>query len=118
MRILGPIIHSFRPLAGLSCINTVYTPLSEREVKGFPSPRGVELHKPVIIPRELIGAAKFPSPRGVELHKPTCVARSSCICHGFRPLAGLSCINLKKLNAIVQDVLSFRPLAGLSCINN
>ena len=37
----------------------------------FPSPRGVELHKPgkkrVYY---VIGTERFPSPRGVELHKP------------------------------------------------
>ena len=64
---------SFRPLAGLSCINpdTVgyVTYLTMRE---FPSPRGVELHKPSVVlvaqTRDMLD--KFPSPRGVELHKP------------------------------------------------
>ena len=38
----------FRPLAGLSCINLDYMCEQGRweEVK-FPSPRGVELHKPI-----------------------------------------------------------------------
>ena len=41
------------------------------------------------------------------------------ILNGFRPLAGLSCINQVTLNDFLwfdyDD--SFRPLAGLSCIN-
>ena len=37
----------------------------------FPSPRGVELHKPEVKPVVyVVTAPKFPSPRGVELHKP------------------------------------------------
>ena len=63
---------SFRPLAGLSCINR----------KG----------KSIYVPNQRL---TFPSPRGVELHKPKAVtaliAKSTM---GFRPLAGLSCINL------------------------
>ena len=87
---------SFRPLAGLSCINLCQTlSHSVDEWNEFPSPRGVELHKP-----GLVGAGgclcldTFPSPRGVELHKPrkaTKASRTPCAC--FRPLAGLSCIN-------------------------
>ena len=38
----------------------------------FPSPRGVELHKPGTLLTLYISPTviKFPSPRGVELHKP------------------------------------------------
>ena len=38
----------------------------------FPSPRGVELHKPRTIKGVIMEACSqtFPSPRGVELHKP------------------------------------------------
>ena len=40
--------------------------------EGFPSPRGVELHKPWSLGMRLLLALScvFPSPRGVELHKP------------------------------------------------
>ena len=43
----------------------------------------------------MISHKRFPSPRGVELHKPgrTLTIQSSAP-SGFRPLAGLSCINL------------------------
>ena len=62
----------------------------------FPSPRGVELHKPWACvsyqPRDVI---LFPSPRGVELHKPFEGGATPVITEiSFRPLAGLSCINL------------------------
>ena len=88
----------------------------------FPSPRGVELHKPCVC-NEYKGtgfALVFPSPRGVELHKPRrlerlCAARMrEC----FRPLAGLSCINRVVYTLYLAVIVySFRPLAGLSCIN-
>ena len=41
---------SFRPLAGLSCINLLPSLLVHIWLVGllFPSPRGVELHKPGI----------------------------------------------------------------------
>ena len=42
---------SFRPLAGLSCINRVRHIVGELLGVGFPSPRGVELHKPFHIRR-------------------------------------------------------------------
>ena len=38
-------ITGFRPLAGLSCINHL-TPHKITIIDKFPSPRGVELHKP------------------------------------------------------------------------
>ena len=38
-------VHRFRPLAGLSCINHL-TPHKITIIDKFPSPRGVELHKP------------------------------------------------------------------------
>ena len=62
---------------------------------------------------------KFPSPRGVELHKPGQVRRSPLLrSTGFRPLAGLSCINPSARSmSLGVDPSSFRPLAGLSCIN-
>ena len=43
--------------------------MDERE---FPSPRGVELHKPRIMVTSVVSrnSGRFPSPRGVELHKP------------------------------------------------
>ena len=88
---------SFRPLAGLSCINLARAvrPIRSRRIT-FPSPRGVELHKP---PREP-WRNYTPPPRS------------------FRPLAGLSCINLTYTEALyLLKRLSFRPLAGLSCIN-
>ena len=63
--------YGFRPLAGLSCINL--EDLSEyRDILSelFPSPRGVELHKPSNLSRVSRMLRLFPSPRGVELHKP------------------------------------------------
>ena len=86
----------FRPLAGLSCINREKEERVPHDVGQFPSPRGVELHKPY---------------RNVFM----CVAvYKGC----FRPLAGLSCINLGgKTRRKEKECLSFRPLAGLSCIN-
>ena len=65
-------ITGFRPLAGLSCINHENLDCATRELpRMFPSPRGVELHKP-LVPYVAICAtsAPFPSLRGVELHKP------------------------------------------------
>ena len=86
----------FRPLAGLSCINL-----------------------PDNIADNYGNAIKFPSPRGVELHKPVLLPSTHGVIVSFRPLAGLSCINLTMslhtINAF--QVCSFRPLAGLSCIN-
>ena len=39
---------SFRPLAGLSCINlSLWMLLTVGELRAFPAPRGVELHKPL-----------------------------------------------------------------------
>ena len=67
--------------------------MDERE---FPSPRGVELHKPRIMVTSVVSrnSGRFPSPRGVELHKPPlCRMQGSALAHCFRPLAGLSCIN-------------------------
>ena len=90
-------VYSFRPLAGLSCINRDEMCADEYAMLNM-----------------------FPSPRGVELHKPMwCDAILAEINSGFRPLAGLSCINLesKDITSIVDGVISFRPLAGLSCIN-
>ena len=91
----------------------------------FPSPRGVELHKPTPAYRGItqkirpsfrplaglscinllwllcVGATfcvRFPSPRGVELHKPEkqCGHEPRTMTWRFRPLAGLSCINRTK----------------------
>ena len=63
-------------------------------------------------------ADAFPSPRGVELHKPMVHwGRYTQAILGFRPLAGLSCINLEYYHPKVIFLESFRPLAGLSCIN-
>ena len=62
----------------------------------FPSPRGVELHKPALFDGPAGGGvSEFPSPRGVELHKPTMsvVWLAINLYQSFRPLAGLSCIN-------------------------
>ena len=64
---------------------------------------------------------QFPSPRGVELHKPYHNLSRSRLTnpYRFRPLAGLSCINLV-VDAIknqISELECFRPLAGLSCIN-
>ena len=39
---------SFRPLAGLSCINHHIQNLKSQLTFMFPSPRGVELHKPKV----------------------------------------------------------------------
>ena len=36
----------FRPLAGLSCINLINAVWYKTDLLEFPSPRGVELHKP------------------------------------------------------------------------
>ena len=94
----GRLMIGFRPLAGLSCINRIIKQdhdIYEQDL--FPSPRGVELHKPdstaAVYYEESI---EFPSPRGVELHKPLQVRtmHGSHWLKGFRPLAGLSCINL------------------------
>ena len=64
---------------------------------------------------------QFPSPRGVELHKPRKIKRiiNGRLYDSFRPLAGLSCINLRGLISKGKDIRlpCFRPLAGLSCIN-
>ena len=66
----------------------------------FPSPRGVELHKPsqsIAYSRDQ-NILKFPSPRGVELHKPMIsVMILPILALSFRPLAGLSCINHRYL---------------------
>ena len=63
---------SFRPLAGLSCINqAAKQAVAEQYGCKFPSPRGVELHKPGCeTARFALIKNEFPSPRGVELHKP------------------------------------------------
>ena len=85
----------------------------------FPSPRGVELHKPAIFEQVNTIQSGFPSPRGVELHKPCPyrIVMTLRTFNCFRPLAGLSCINLKKLSEERNLLFGFRPLAGLSCIN-
>ena len=62
----------FHPLVGLSCINLSHERLTSSADKVFPSPRGVELHKPP--PR---AGTRSPGSRGAS----------------FRPLAELSCIN-------------------------
>ena len=60
----------------------------------FPSPRGVELHKPDATLFHRPSQGEFPSPRGVELHKPqTEFVLPLGFFSRFRPLAGLSCIN-------------------------
>ena len=46
-----------------------------------------------------------------------CVEGQEYLIYSFRPLAGLSCINLNLVSADSRAVLCFRPLAGLSCIN-
>ena len=88
---------SFRPLAGLSCIN-----------RGSSGQGSSSLSEP------------FPSPRGVELHKPllfTSLLMTPWV-SSFRPLAGLSCINRVLASAPAAcRAARFRPLAGLSCIN-
>ena len=44
----GRTYNGFRPLAGLSCINlSLWMLLTVGELRAFPSPRGVELHKPL-----------------------------------------------------------------------
>ena len=45
------------------------------------------------MPREW-GMSPLSSPRGVELHKPTVISKHFKYPASFRPLAGLSCINL------------------------
>ena len=65
--------NRFRPLAGLSCINPfrIGKRLEDVSWEEFPSPRGVELHKPSCDRQQgVVIFDKFPSPRGVELHKP------------------------------------------------
>ena len=87
----------------------------------FPSPRGVELHKPV----KAVGAfvpilATFPSPRGVELHKPGDLYN---LLFGFKQkFPSPRGVELHKPHRLLPDRyadtgVSFRPLAGLSCIN-
>ena len=47
LRMLLLLLTRFRPLAGLSCINPVIVSyLLDHFTIAFPSPRGVELHKP------------------------------------------------------------------------
>ena len=142
------ISFSFRPLAGLSCINQSFQIQSMLKIltREFPSPRGVELHKPsnncrvciefCVCFRPLAGLScinlisannvllsnnEFPSPRGVELHKPSVplVRKNLNDYFSFRPLAGLSCINHFGFWCAGQVGIfaRFRPLAGLSCIN-
>ena len=85
---------------------------------------------------------EFPSPRGVELHKPHLMRSLKAEAKRFRPLAGLSCINRRRAERLADGLghkfpsprgvelhkrfiylilfifsSSFRPLAGLSCIN-
>ena len=61
----------------------------------FPSPRGVELHKlGEVWSHSWDPEVEFPSPRGVELHKQKSLAYGRGFIACFRPLAGLSCINL------------------------
>ena len=64
------LLVSFRPLAGLSCINLIMTAPARFVEVQFPSPRGVELHKPIAKWEPRLMRCWFPSPRGVELHKP------------------------------------------------
>ena len=68
-----PNYRSFRPLAGLSCINPdgIDRPVAWWLIE-FPSPRGAELHKPNMTEAAYGTTAwcMFPSPRGAELHKP------------------------------------------------
>ena len=94
---MGSATTRFRPLAGLSCINHGMDYGEICSLQQFPSPRGVELHKPRIHSINTPSGLLFPSPRGVELHKPCLheifTSYDTNIC-SFRPLAGLSCINL------------------------
>ena len=89
-------MHCFRPLAGLSCINLDYMCEQGRWEE-----------------------VKFPSPRGVELHKPEDISEyEDLLADRFRPLAGLSCINPRLTRSCrLAHYACFRPLAGLSCIN-
>ena len=57
----------------------------------------------------------FPSPRGVELHKPSGIRYSLFMkkVTGFRPLAGLSCINHISPRAVYDDVFEFPSPRGV-----
>ena len=112
----------------------------------FPSPRGVELHKPSwVSPRRARGRcicfrplarlscinhwsylrdvgpfAAFPSPRGVELHKPGRRARGSTAPGSRFPSPREVELHKPPMTcqtATTSRASSFRPLAGLSCIN-
>ena len=81
----------------------------------FPSPRGVELHKPDATLFHRPSQGEFPSPRGVELHKPEDVIEVvAALVHCFRPLAGLSCINPVILNISMSSLpLTFPSPRGV-----
>ena len=95
----GTPVISFRPLAGLSCINRGGTTVPPRvKFLRFRPLAGLScinrnMYSTLYASLEFL----FPSPRGVELHKPwnayDPVRRTHIM--SFRPLAGLSCINRK-----------------------
>ena len=111
----------FRPLAGLSCINLMYLGAALAEINsGFRPLAGLSCINRLSSASYLKIATWFPSPRGVELHKPREDGTADAqMIASFRPLAGLSCINLCTFSRVFSLVtLCFRPLAGLSCINH
>ena len=78
----------------------------------FPSPRGDKLcrHQP----RRTGLPNRFPSPRGDKLCRFGCGNAEGCV--GFRPLAGISCVQL--VEEVLRRTPGFRPLAGISCVDS
>ena len=83
--LLSGSVWCYRPLAGVSCIRDrlqgVVRPL-------LPSPCGGELHH--LDDKVLAHCTALPSPCGGELHPANVI--SSFVTGGYRPLAGVSCI--------------------------
>ena len=80
----------FRPLAGISCVDCAISPLIW--YISFPSPRGDKLCH--LTPHAITIGDMFPSPRGDKL----CLNRwrlGGSVPQGFRPLAGISCVEEK-----------------------
>ena len=78
--------HSFRPLAGISCVLLQLILLPEK--LEFPSPRGDKLC--LVSTPPVKSHRGFPSPRGDKL----CPVELKYFVPwaGFRPLAGISCV--------------------------
>ena len=120
MTIRLPSLRCFRPLAGLSCINPGKGLRGEPAMRvRFRPLAGLScINLDYMCEQGRWEEVKFPSPRGVELHKPEDISEyEDLLADRFRPFVGLSCINLSRRLLIKYDYPGFRPLAGLSCIN-